>query len=212
MNESNIPDKVYAEYRKLAEAYDRKWRSYLEHTQSKALDFLTPEYGDRILDSSGGTGLFAEFLLRTPDTRVVISDFSDHMLDRARQRFGVTEERVTIVRADAHKLPYLSGAFDKVYNLNSLHYYARQSQAIDELMRVCKPGGTILILDWSSDTLLFRMFEKFMRLSGHQFSHIYSREELTNELKQKGLNIRYSRHWTWRGWSFLAISGVKENR
>ncbi len=206
---TNLSDRVYQEYRELAGRYDRQWRSYLNHTQQKASELLLPEYNDKILDSSGGTGLFATYLLKKPETSVVISDFSDEMLEQARQRFNSQRDRVTIVRADAHKLPFSDGAFHKVYNLNSLHYYANQDFAVDELVRVCRPGGKLLILDWSSDTRLFRMFARIMRMAGYEYSRILSSDELRNMFRERGLHIIQSENWTWRGWSLAAVVAEK---
>lgn len=200
--------KAYTEYQKLAESYDKRWSGYLRHTYSKAIELLKPEPGDFILDSSGGTGGFCDCLLQIPETKVVIADFSENMLEKAAAKYrGNT--RISFVHSDIHQLPFDSGRFSKVYNLSALHFYDDAGKAVSELVRVCKPGGEVLILDWSSDTFIFRIFFRMMKLLGKPVGKIISIAELQKLITESGLILKESGRWSWRGWSFASVVGYK---
>lgn len=74
----------------------------------------------------------------------VALDISDVMLARARRvAAGLGPGRVHFVRADAHHLPFTTGAFDLVLCHNGLHCFPEPARAVDELARVVKRGGTV---------------------------------------------------------------------
>lgn len=71
-------------------------------------------------------------------------DVSDLMLARARRTATAAGPgRVHLVRADAHRLPFVAGAFDLVLTHNGLHCYAEPPRAVREVARVLKPGCTV---------------------------------------------------------------------
>ena len=207
--EDSLSEQVSDEYRQLANSYDKRWSAYLQHTHERALRYLRPEPEDTILDCSGGTGKFAEQLVSVPDTHVVITDFSRSMLDEAEKKFQSEIHRVELIQTDSHSLPFESGRFNKIYNLNSLHFYDSADTVLDEMARVLSPGGNLLVLDWSSDTFTFRLIEKFMRVIGKPFGKVFSRIDLEKSIKSKGLNILHSLNWSWRGWSFAMVIAEK---
>lgn len=74
----------------------------------------------------------------------VALDLSTLMLARARRAAGTRGlERVHLVRADAHCLPFVDRVFDLVITHNGLHCYADPARALGELARVLKPGGAL---------------------------------------------------------------------
>jgi ubiquinone/menaquinone biosynthesis C-methylase UbiE len=204
-----MTNKLYREYQLQAEKYDKRWAKYLNHTHNRAIQFMSPSEHDLILDNSGGTGKFCEHLLEIPDTRVILTDFSEEMLNIAQNRFQALNNRFEAIHSDAYKLPFDSGIFDKVYNLNSFHFYDYPDAVLKEMFRVCKPGGQVLIQDWSSDTLIFRVFVQFLRLNRKPVGTIYSQNELEKLVFNHTQNIELSTRWTWKYWSFTAIRAVK---
>lgn len=206
-----MQSRIYKEYQDLAHKYDKSWAAYLNHTHTRALEIMKPRPGDHLLDCSGGTGKFSEQLLKTRDTRVVVTDFSDQMLDVAQSRFrNYSKARIAIRHSDAHHLPFDAGVFDKIYNLNSFHFYENPQQVLQEMIRVCKPGGSILILDWCRDALRFKLFEKLMRLIRLPLGKIYQQKELERLLNQNNLQVETSIQWTWRAWSFMILKSIKQ--
>jgi demethylmenaquinone methyltransferase/2-methoxy-6-polyprenyl-1,4-benzoquinol methylase len=98
-----------------------------------------------ILDLATGSGVLAQELQRQiPGARVVGADFCAPMLTVARRR-GIAE----LVVADGLALPFQDGRFDVVTIAFGLRNMASYDGALDEMSRVLRPGGHLLILDFS---------------------------------------------------------------
>ncbi len=106
--------------------------------------------GDRVLDHCTGLGenlpaIAAEI---GPDGKLVAMDLSGAMLREARklaQRKGI---RTDIHQADALTLPYADGYFDTVIHYGAINQFEDgKRQAVEEIVRVTKDGGTVVILD-----------------------------------------------------------------
>ncbi len=93
------------------------------------------------LDLSCGPGAFARALAASaPGALIVGLDISRAMLDVAAQRTG-GYTNVVLVRADAHALPFVDGAFGGVNNAGALHAYDDPELVFREIRRVLRPGG-----------------------------------------------------------------------
>jgi len=93
------------------------------------------------LDLSCGPGAFARALAAAaPGALIVGLDISKAMLDVAAQRTG-GYTNVMLVRADAHALPFIDGAFGGVNNAGALHAYDDPELVFREIRRVLRPGG-----------------------------------------------------------------------
>ncbi len=100
----------------------------------------------RLLDLATGSGVLAASLARAcPAATVVGADFSLPMLRRAQARERVARLAV----ADAMRLPFSDGAFDAVTVAFGLRNMPSYSGALEEMRRVLRPGGRVLILDFS---------------------------------------------------------------
>jgi ubiquinone/menaquinone biosynthesis C-methylase UbiE len=101
----------------------------------------------QILDVAGGTGRTGRHLARGQGC-VVVVDVTDEMLQaglRSVQEEGRRD--VTFVRGEATDLPFPGGQFDVVVCRFALHHMARPAAAVAEMARVCRPGGTVTIVD-----------------------------------------------------------------
>ncbi|MCX5740928.1 MAG: class I SAM-dependent methyltransferase [Proteobacteria bacterium] len=93
------------------------------------------------LDLSCGPGAFARALAAAaPGALIVGLDISKAMLDVSAQRTG-GYTNVVLVRADAHALPFIDGAFGGVNNAGALHAYDDPELVFREIRRVLRPGG-----------------------------------------------------------------------
>jgi demethylmenaquinone methyltransferase/2-methoxy-6-polyprenyl-1,4-benzoquinol methylase len=99
----------------------------------------------RVLDIATGSGDLARAIERAcPSAEVTGADFSPEMLEVAR-KLGSTR----LVQADALNLPFESGSYDVATVAFGLRNMASWERALSEMARVLRPGGHILILDFS---------------------------------------------------------------
>jgi demethylmenaquinone methyltransferase/2-methoxy-6-polyprenyl-1,4-benzoquinol methylase len=145
---SKNPDDVSGMFDEVAKGYDRTnallsggnsvlWRM----ATVKALNI---QPGDRVLDVAAGTGTSSKALQKAGAT-VVALDFSPGMVAEGRKRHPDIE----FVEGDAEALPFPAGSFDAVtisFGLRNVH---NPQVALGEMYRVLKPGGRIVICEFS---------------------------------------------------------------
>lgn len=107
--------------------------------------------GDRVLDVAGGTGDLARLFARRvgPHGRVVMTDINGSMLRIGRNRLLDEGVIAPIVQCDAEKLPFAADRFDCVSVAFGLRNMTRKPLALAEMRRVLKPGGRLLVLEFS---------------------------------------------------------------
>lgn len=148
-----------------ASAYEQRWARYLDATLSQAVVLVAPQPGEQILDVGCGTGLLAAKLIeREPRCRVTGVDSDPGMLAVATQRHR-DDQRVHLEQADAHTLPFTPGQFDCAISTSAFHYFLFPDQALAEMIRMVKPQGRIVIVDWCADFLTMRFVTLWLRLS-----------------------------------------------
>ncbi len=111
--------------------------------------------GQSVLDLAGGTGDLSLALAKRvgPTGKVVLSDINESMLEVGRDRLldkGMTH--VEVVQADAQYLPFEDNSFDCVTMAFGLRNVTDKDKALREIQRVLKPGGKLLVLEFSKPT------------------------------------------------------------
>jgi len=109
--------------------------------------------GDRVLDLAGGTGDIAALLSKKvgANGRVILTDINEAMLDVGRRRLedeGIVGN-VRYAIANAEQLPFGDGEFDAVTIAFGLRNVTDKNAALKEIHRVLRPGGRVLILEFS---------------------------------------------------------------
>ncbi len=112
---------------------------------------VRPRPGERILDLAAGTGTSSESLARN-GARVVAADFSKGMLAVGRARHQ-DNARVEFVFADAMALPFGDDEFDATTISFGLRNITDPHRALAELFRVTKPGGRVVVCEFSKPPL-----------------------------------------------------------
>jgi SAM-dependent methyltransferase len=113
--------------------------------------------GDRVLDVGAGSGNAAVAAALT-GAQVTASDLTPELFEAGRafaDRHGVTLEWE---EGDAEALPYDDGAFDVVVSCIGVMFAPHHQRAADELVRVCRPGGRIGLLNWTPTGFVGDMF------------------------------------------------------
>jgi ubiquinone/menaquinone biosynthesis C-methylase UbiE len=159
------------------------------------------QLGEVVLDVSCGSGLFArKFADSKAFARVVASDFSENMLIEASQfarEENIDATVITFVRADVGRLPFETGSVDVVHAGAALHCWPSPTQAMAEISRVLKPGGTFVastFLDPSANLNnddLTKPFSDFFRDAklgtGGAFNRFWTEQELKDLCQMVGL-------------------------
>lgn len=127
----------------LSFAQDRRWRR-------KTRICLELQPGDRVLDLAAGTGVSTVELARS-GAEAVACDFSLGML-RAGRAIRARRNAVPFVAGDAMHLPFRDGAFDAAVISFGLRNVADVPLALREMARVVRPGGRLVICEFSRPT------------------------------------------------------------
>ena len=107
--------------------------------------------GERVLDIAAGSGdLSLEFSKRAgPSGEVWLTDINGAMLGRGRDRLLDQGRALPAVQCDAERLPFREGYFDCVSVAFGLRNMTHKDSALAEMQRVLKPGGRLLVLEFS---------------------------------------------------------------
>ncbi|MCC7483769.1 MAG: bifunctional demethylmenaquinone methyltransferase/2-methoxy-6-polyprenyl-1,4-benzoquinol methylase UbiE [Burkholderiales bacterium] len=107
--------------------------------------------GARVLDIAGGTGDLARLFARRVGAggEVILTDINAAMLAHGRDRLLDEGRLVPVVRCDAERLPFPAGHFDCVSVAFGLRNMTRKDAALAEMRRVLRPGGRLLVLEFS---------------------------------------------------------------
>lgn len=116
------------------------------------MDWLAPRPGQRLLDVAGGTGDVAfRFLVRAPGATAIVCDLTEPMLIEGRKRAEAEKmaERLDWVVGDAMTLPFPDASFDTYSISFGIRNVTRIADALAEAYRVLKPGGRLMVLEFS---------------------------------------------------------------
>ena len=112
------------------------------------LRFFGPHMGENHIEIACGTGTLLEWFLRwrrwhkLPNVKITGIDYAESMLAGAMHRFA-GNDKITLQHADAAHLPFADGTFDTANIANSIHCFPAVDDALRDVLRVLKPGGTL---------------------------------------------------------------------
>jgi ubiquinone/menaquinone biosynthesis C-methylase UbiE/DNA-binding transcriptional ArsR family regulator len=153
-------------------------------SRAKAMTRLV-DPNQRVADIGTGTGILARELARL-GVNVVAIDQSEPMLEAARQKLaedGLLEDgRVELRLGDAYNLPLLNDEVDGAFAHMVLQYLSRPRDAVLEMCRVVRPGGSIILVDFVSHDLEWMQQELGVESLG------FSVEEIRSWFEAAGLH------------------------
>ncbi len=113
--------------------------------------------GQQVLDVAAGNGN-ATLATARRWADVTSTDYVAALLERGRARAAAEGLPVTFQEADAEDLPFADSSFDVVLSVFGVMFTPNQEQAAHELLRVCRPGGTIGLASWTPDGFIGHLF------------------------------------------------------
>jgi len=113
--------------------------------------------GWRVLDVATGSGNAAIAAARLGCTAVGI-DYVPALLERARERAAAEGLDIELQAADAEALPFADGSFDAVTSVFGAMFAPDHARTAAELLRVCRPGGTIALAGWTPGGFIGGLF------------------------------------------------------
>lgn len=205
----------------------RSWR-----TKTLKQISIDKEIPLKALDVCAGTlDLSIEFLKLYPSSQVTALDFSCQMLKGGLKKIPPHfKNRISVVCADAIKLPFGEEKFDVVFCAYGMRNLDDNKQGLKEIRAVLKPRGKILILDFfrprkTATKIFHQTYSKFWLpfigglISGNRKAYTYlhdsvktyyTPEEYQNLLTQSGFQVLPSRDFLW-GISSV-VTGTKDSR
>jgi SAM-dependent methyltransferase len=142
----------------LKEAHRRTWAS----GDYQRIAEMVSDVGDRVVERAGirpgaevldvgaGTGN-ASIAAAKAGGRVIASDLTPELFEVGRRRAAEAGVDIEWVTADAEELPFEDGRFDYVLSSIGVQFAPRHEVVARELVRVCRPGGTIGLGNWAAD-------------------------------------------------------------
>jgi ubiquinone/menaquinone biosynthesis C-methylase UbiE len=147
--------------------------------REKALATAGVRPGSLAADIGAGSGFVVEELLRR-GARVIAVDESDAMIELMQRKFG-SNGSVEYRLGESQQLPLATAQVDYVFANMYLHHVERPAFAIQEMARILKPGGTLVITDLDEHTFEFLRTEQHDRWMG------FKRDDVRTWFEQAGL-------------------------
>lgn len=162
---------------------------YLEDGAQEFFERLGVAPGMRLLDVACGAGQLALLAARA-GAKVTGCDIATNWLEQARARAAEEGLAVDFEEGDAESLPYEDGQFDIVTSLIGAMFAPRPEAVAREFIRVCRPGGTIAMANWTRGGFVGRMFQtisKYIAPSGMPSPLLWGDEAVVRERFREGV-------------------------
>ena len=173
----------------MAGDYDRFSR-YMEQDARVFYERLDVSAGCELLDVACGSGQLA-LLAAREGVRVTGVDIAPNLIQRAQARAKAEGLNVRFMEGDAEALPFEDASFDVVASLVGAMFAPRPELVAQELLRVCSPGGTIAMANWTPQGFIgqmFKTFSKFIAPSGMPAPVLWGDEAVVRERLGSGVS------------------------
>lgn len=204
-NEIKLHERLKDEYGKRYGAEFAK--IYQSHWNREIMDFIDTVEGARVLDCGCGNGVLLE------EMRMVYAasfgmDISHDML---RSSSLIKEGTFILAVGDTEALPYKNESFDTVVCRGSLHHVPDPERGLEEIGRVLKKGGSLVISEPCADSLLLRLPRKIFIKKSNRFedSHrSFTSRELFQMLEEAGFFIQKKKKFGFLAFPLCGMSDI----
>ena len=185
MNQDDVRARFAATAAKIAGLEERRRATLAEQVRA----FVPTTGEERAIDAAAGTGALA-FALAPLVREVVAVDLVPELLAEGRAR-AAAFPNVSFVEGDATALPAADGAFDLAGTIRSLHHIADPEQALAELVRVTRIGGTVVVVDQIAprDADAAAAIDRFERARDISHTRLLGDTELRALFNENGLEL-----------------------
>lgn len=180
-------EKIKKRYNRVSKVYDRMDKMIRENWRR---DLLTGSYGD-VLEAGVGTGANLSFYPSSIQSLIGV-DFSSDMLKYAKQKASLLNApyQMELVEADIQDLPYPDNSFDTIVSTCVFCSVPDPILGLEELRRVCKPDGQILMLEHmrSENQAAGLLMDLLNPVTVRMWGANINRETMAN-IKSSGLSV-----------------------
>jgi ubiquinone/menaquinone biosynthesis C-methylase UbiE len=163
---------------------------FMEKDADQFFRRLAVPAGTRLLDVGCGSGQLALIAARA-GAKVTGCDIATNWIQKARDRAAAEGLEITFEEGDAESLPYGDAQFDVVTSLIGAMFAPRPELVARELTRVCRPGGTIAMANWTPGGFVGQMFKTISRHiapSGMPSPVLWGDEATVRDRLREGIN------------------------
>ena len=135
---------------------------FARYLEPGALEFLARipiKAGERVLDVACGAGQIAIPAARA-GAQVTGIDIATNSIEQARARAQAEGLKIQFDEGDAELLPYPDASFDLVVSMIGAMFAPQPERVASELVRVCKPGGRIVMANWTPEGMIGQMLRR----------------------------------------------------
>lgn len=144
-------DNAYLRYDRGVSWVFETLRSNEAATRQLMVELLALKPGMKVLEVGAGTGKDSALIVEriSPGGHAVLSDLSPNMLKLARQKLNNEQVDIDFFIGNASYLPFQDGTFDAVFHFGGINTFAEVARAFEEMTRVTKKGGKVVVGDES---------------------------------------------------------------
>jgi len=167
-------------------------QKHLEIKRLRKLSDLSPS--KTILEIGCGTGHGSKLIKKSFQAkRIYAIDLDKRMISIARKRNK--DDSITFEVQDAASLKFKNKSFDAVFDLAVMHHIPNWKKTLEELKRVLKHNGQLIMEDFSIETFS-TVFGRFLKkILDHPYETMYKEEEIVNHLRRLGFKIIHHKRY-----------------
>jgi ubiquinone/menaquinone biosynthesis C-methylase UbiE len=172
-------------------------------------DYMELSGDEVILDIACGTGELERILVNNyPNLNIIGVDISEKMLDVAKSKFP-NSQQIEFLKASANSLPFPDSSFDTIISASAFHYFNNPVNALQEMKRVLKPNGKVIIMDWCRDFWFCQILDLFLKLTDPAHKNCHTQQELHNFLNKTDFQVtRQERTRPHLLWGLMIATGT----